>query len=191
MFLSFAGRQPSWAATAVRMFFNSLLAAMIKRHLVTMSLCALVTNVVIADEECIFDQAEQHKRYLQMQKEYAGSRYVEKEHKLVIPKNGVEITLRRGGCAHFGITIEYRIPKTTRYESEFLFFAKIIELVTEYGQELVDPEKLKKTIESKKWHKIEEDNGGYYFVGYEGVISFEAFQKHSAKHTPVVASFYI
>ncbi len=164
---------------------------MMKRHLVTLFVCVLVMNVVIADEECIFDQEEQHKRYLQMQKEYAGSRYIEREHKLVISKNGVEITLRRGGCVHFGITIEYRVPKTTRYENETLFFAKITELVTEYGQELVDPEKLKKTIQARKWHKIEGDRGGYYFIGYEGVISFEAFQKHSAKHTTVVVSFYI
>lgn len=164
---------------------------MIKRHLVIVSVCILVTNFVIADEECIFDQQEQHRRYLQMQKEYAGSRYIEREHKLVIPKNGAEVTLRRGGCVHFGITIEYRIPKTTRYENEALFLAKITELVTEYGQELVDPRKLKKTIEAKKWQKIEGDSGGYYFIGYEGVISFEAFQKHSAKHTTVVASFYI
>jgi hypothetical protein len=164
---------------------------MMKRNLVTVFLCVVVTNIAIADEECIFDQAEQHKRYLQMQEEYEGSRYIEKEHKLIIPKNGTEITLKRGGCVHFGITIEYRVPKTTKYENEDLFFAKIIELVAEYGQELIDPERLKETIKARKWQKIEGGNGGYYFIGYEGVISFEAFQKQSAKHTTVVASFYI
>lgn len=162
-----------------------------KRSLVTVFLCVVVTNIAIADEECIFDQAEQHKRYLQMQREYEGSRYIEKEHKLIIPKNGAEITVKRGGCVHFGITIEYRVAKTTRYENEKLFFAKITELVAEYGQELVDLERLKETIKERKWQKIEGDDGRYYFIGYEGVISFEAFQKQSAKHTTVVASFYI
>ncbi len=150
----------------------------------------LVSIPLLANEECIYDQKEQKEAYVGLQKKYPGSRYIEDEHKLIIPKDRHQITLKRGGCVHFGITIELRIPRTEEYENEDIFFSKILELVTEYGQELIDPDKLKQTIKDKKWYEIKEKEGAYYFLSYEKVTAFEVYRNHDREHTTISASFY-
>ena len=150
----------------------------------------LVSIPLLADEECIYDQKEQKDAYVELQKKYPGSRYSEDEHKLIIPKDGHQITLRRGGCVHFGITIELHIPRTEEYDNEDIFFSKILDLVTEYGQELIDPKKLKRTIKDKKWYEIKEKEGAYYFLSYEKVTAFEVYRNHDKENTTLGASFY-
>jgi hypothetical protein len=114
----------------------------------------LVSLPLLADEGCIFDQQEQENAYVELQKKYPGSRYIKEEYKLIIPKDGHQITFKRGGCVHFGITIELRIPRTEEYENENIFFSKIVDLVTEYGQELIDPKKLARTIKEKNGKRL-------------------------------------
>lgn len=150
----------------------------------------LISIPLLAEEECIFDQNEQRQAYIKLQEKYSGSRYVEHERKLVIPKDGQQITLKRGGCVHFGMTIELRTRKTERYEKEGSFFAEILALVTEYGQEFIDPKKLEKTIENKKWLAVERNGGALYFLYYETVTSFEVYRNHDGEQTTIGVSFY-
>jgi hypothetical protein len=144
-----------------------------------------------ADEECIFDQKAQKEAYLELEDKYEGSRYIERESKLIIPSNGNEITLRRGGCVHFGITVELKILRTDAYEDEARFFRKIVELVSAYGRELMDPKALKVQIDGKKWHKANVKKGGLYLLQYEGLTSVEIYRNHEDKHTILGISYYI
>ncbi len=142
------------------------------------------------EEECIFDQEEQKAAYLALEKKYPGNRYVEDEYKLVIPKSGHQITLRRGGCVHFGVSIELRTPKTQLYEDDDVFFSKIMDLVNEYGQGLIDPEKLAQSIQDRNWSESKLDESVYYFVAYPDVAAFEIYRKHDHQHTIIGISFY-
>lgn len=148
--------------------------------------------VQAGEEECIFDQEDQKKAYIELEKKYPGSTYIEEEYKLLIPRDGNQITLKRGGCVHFGITIDLRIPKTTEYNNEDKFFAKILELSTEFGHEVIDPEKLEKIIKDKKWKNLgtEQDDGAYYFLPYGNLTAFEAYMRHDKEYTTISASFY-
>lgn len=148
----------------------------------------LVSLPLLAEEECIFDQEAQKEAYVELQKKYPGSRYIEEEYKLIIPKDAHQITLKRGGCVHFGITIELRIARTEDYENEDIFFSKVLELVTEYGQELIDPKALERTIKEKKWQEIKGEEGTYYFLYSEAVTAFEVFRNHDREHTVIHAS---
>ncbi|MDH3671537.1 MAG: hypothetical protein OES46_10280 [Gammaproteobacteria bacterium] len=150
----------------------------------------LVSLPLLAEEECIFDQEAQKETHVELQKKYPGSRYIEEEYKLIIPKDGHQIILKRGGCAHFGITIELRIARTEEYEDEDIFFSKVLELVTEYGQELIDPKKLARTIKERRWQEIKQEEGTYYFLCSEAVTAFEVFRNHDREHTTIHASFY-
>ncbi|MFQ5936959.1 MAG: hypothetical protein ACE5LB_11195 [Acidiferrobacterales bacterium] len=156
-----------------------------------MAIFTLLASIpLLAKEECIYDQKKQKEAYVELQRKYSGSRYIEDEYQLIIPKDGHQITLKRGGCVHFGITIELHIPRTEEYENEDIFFSKILDLVTEYGQELIDPKKLERTIKDKKWLEIKQKEGAYYFLYYEAVSSFEVYRNHDREHTTIGASFY-
>lgn len=150
----------------------------------------LVSLPLLAEEECIFDQETQKEAYVELQKKYPGSRYIEEEYKLIIPKDGHQITLKRGGCVHFGITIELHLPRTEEYEDEDIFFSKILDLVTEYGQELIDPKKLARTIKERRWQEIKQEKGAYYFLYSEAVTAFEVYRNHDRERTTIGASFY-
>lgn len=141
------------------------------------------------EEECIYDQDEQEKAYLELEKKYPGSRYVEDQHKLLISDHGDEVTLRRGGCVHFGISVELRIIRTQKYESETVFLSKVTDLVTEYGWELIDLETLHHSISSKKWYFTKDETGAYYFLSYPDA-TFEMFRRHDDEYTVIGVSFY-
>ncbi len=161
------------------------------KTIVTVLLLLTASPLMAEEEECLYDQAEQKTKYLELQKKYPGSRYVEDEYKLLIPRKGHEISLKRGGCVHFGITIELRLPKTDDFKNEVAFFEKIVELVTEFGRELIDPEKLKKNMKEKKWSNQSGEGELYYFIGYKSVTAFEAYQRDEEGKTIIGASFYI
>ena len=160
-----------------------------KRYLITLLILAPSTG--FAAEECLFDQDGQHAAYLELQTAHSGSRYEEDKARLIILRNGDILTLRRGGCVHFGITIELQTPRTEAYATEAAFFAKIVELVAEFGGELVQADKLAENIEQQMWHNGSDEDGMVYFIGYEGVQAFEVYQRHSETHTTIGASFYI
>jgi hypothetical protein len=151
----------------------------------------LISTPLSAEEECVFDQAAQKAKYIELQKKYPGSQYIESEYKLVIPRGTSQISLSRGGCVHFGITIEETMPLTHRFQTEDAFFEKILALVTEFGQELVTPEELAQIITQKKWKNLSGDHGMYYFIPLSGLTAFEAYQRDEGNQTTIGASFYI
>jgi len=142
------------------------------------------------EEECIFDQEEQKAAYLALEKKYPGSRYIEDQYKLIIPRSGHQITLRRGGCVHFGVTIEFQTSRTQEYDDEDVFFSKVMDLVGEYGQGLIDLEKLAQSIQDKNWFESKLDESVYYFLAYPDVAAYETYRKHDHQHTTIGISFY-
>ena len=151
----------------------------------------LISAPLSAEEECVFDQAAQKAKYLELQKKYPDSQYIESEYKLLIPREASQISLSRGGCVHFGITIEETMPLTHRFLTEDAFFEKIFELVTEFGQELVPAEELAQIITQKKWKNLSDEHGMYYFIPFSGLMAFEAHQRDEGNQTIIGASFYI
>lgn len=151
----------------------------------------LISTPLSAEEECVFDQAAQKAKYHELQKQYPGSQYLESEYKLVIPREASQISLTRGGCVHFGISIEAKMPLTRRFQTEDAFFEKILALVTEFGQELVSPDELGQIIARKKWKNLSDEQGMYYFIPLSGLTAFEAYQRADGNQTIIGASFYI
>jgi hypothetical protein len=141
------------------------------------------------DEECIFDQAEQQKAYLALEKKYPGSRFVEEKYHLLIPAGGAQVILRRGGCVHFGIAIEFRTRRTDDYDDEAAFFAKVSELMALYGQNLLKPEVLERSRAKQAPQAEEMADGVYYFLPYPDAV-FEAFRRQDDEYTTIGVSFY-
>ena len=158
--------------------------------LTTLPLAAQSEKDATNEEQCIFDQDEQTQTYLELEKQYAGSEYVEERYALLIPWNGDLVTLRRGGCVHFGVMIELQTNKTDQFEDAEVFFSKILELVTEFDQGLIDREKLEQSIRNENWQKNRLDSDIYYSLAYPDVSAFELFQKHDQEHTTIGFSFY-
>ena len=142
------------------------------------------------DEQCIFDQDEQKQAYLELEKQYEGSEYVEEKYALLIPWKGDLISLKRGGCVHFGVSIELQSIKTDQFEDVEVFFSKILELVTEFGQGLIDTEKLERTIQDENWHENRLGSDIHYFLAYPDVSAFEIFRRHDQENTTIGISFY-
>ncbi len=142
------------------------------------------------DEECIFDQDQQLEEYKKLEQRFPGSSYVEDEYRLIIPVEEGQVHLGKGGCVHYGITIELIQPKTDRYKDEEAFFAEVVRLVEQYDNELADAGELKKLLQQKKLENIPDDTGRYYFVTYEGLTAFEIYQRDEADKTLIGVSYY-
>jgi len=142
------------------------------------------------DEQCIFDQDEQKQAYLELEKKYEGSEYVEEKYALLIPWKGDLITLKRGGCVHFGVSIELQSIKTDQFEDVEVFFSKILELVTEFDQGLIDREKLERSIQDENWHENRLGSDIHYSLAYPDVSAFEIFRRHDQENTTIGISFY-
>jgi hypothetical protein len=161
---------------------------------VSLMLCLLLPGLTDSaesadEEECIFDQLEQHTAYLELEKRYPGSRYIEDRYHLLIPEGGDQVILRRGGCVHFGIAIELRTSRTDAYDEEPAFFAKVSELISDYGQNLLKPDMLAKSRAHHAPHAEEFEDGAYYFLQHPDAV-FEAFRRHDDTHTKIGVSIY-
>ena len=143
----------------------------------------LMPGLLLAEEECLFDQVELRKELRSLVQKHHGSRYDEAGHRLVMPRDGGQLVFRRGGCVHFGITIELTIPGSEFFPTQEAFFAKIQALVAEFARELVDPKELARLIEAEHWHDGSDEDGWFYFLGYEGLTSFEVYQKRGEADT--------
>lgn len=141
-------------------------------------------------DECLFDQAEQRRAYLELEQTYPESEYLEEQHKLLIPRGNDLITLRRGGCVHFGISVELRTARTQRFDDEGAFFAQVMALVTEFGQEFIDPNRLEQSIRNRNWSKAVHDDSVFFFVSHPDVAAFEMHRKSELQFTTVGVSFY-
>jgi hypothetical protein len=165
------------------------LAAM-KAHPGLLLLLAISLPLSAGEEECIFDQDRQRLKYKELEKQYTGSKYIEEEYRLVIPRGNSRVHLGIGGCVHYGVAIELIQPGTNKYQSEKTFFAEIIRLVQEYGQGMADTNKLKTLLDQKKWTEMSDNDGRYYFVHYDDVTVFEIYQRNEDSQTIVGVSFY-
>ena len=143
----------------------------------------LMPALVLAEEECLLDQAELRKELQRLGERYPSSRYDEVGNKLIIPREGGQLILRRGGCVHFGIYIGLTTPGTEFFPTKEAFFEKIQALVAEFVRELVDPKKLARLIEAEHWHDASNEDGWSYFLGYEGLTSVEGYQRRSEADT--------
>lgn len=141
------------------------------------------------EEECIFDQHEQHKVYLELEKKYPGSRYMEDQYELQIPEGRDQVVLRRGGCVHFGIYIKLLTARTNLYEDEAAFFAAVSRLIADYGQNLLTTEMLEKSREKQEMEVVELNDGVYYVLPYPDAV-FEVWRRHDEEHTTIGVSIY-
>jgi hypothetical protein len=157
---------------------------------------ALICGIVCAaepeyeEEDCIYNQGEQKKAYVKLQKKIPGSRYIEDKDELVIPGNAEQITIRRGGCVHFGVVIEFRTARTKQYDDERVFLSKASDLATKYGQELKGLQKFETLIESEKWDITTQNADTYYFLSQPDAGIYEMFLTHDREHTTIGISYY-
>ena len=161
-----------------------------KTHHGLLLLLAMTQPLLAEEEECIFDQDQQRLEYKKLEKQYIGSKYIEEEYKLIIPRGESQVHLHKGGCVHYGITIELIQPKTDKYASQKTLFAEIVSLVQEYGQGMADSKYLLTLLDQKKWTDMSDNNDRYYFVHYENVTAFEIYQRNEDSQTIVGVSFY-
>jgi hypothetical protein len=144
----------------------------------------------IAEEECVFDTDEQkkfNKAYITSHKDSVAS---DEDGSIIIKRDSEIIKFSRGGCVHFGISIESTfIGKETLTEKEL--FSKVADYTKEFGGELVDFNSFLKAIKTKKYSKQTTSGGLYYFVGVESVQAFEISVKSDKGDTHVDVGFYI
>ena len=180
-------KQIDWQRLGAEAF---IIVVSILLSLSALALAAQSENDVANEEQCIFDQDEQKLAYLELEKQYEGSEYVEEKYALLIPWKEDLITLKRGGCVHFGVSIELRTIRTDQFEDVGVFFSKILELVTEFDQGLIDRAKLEQSIQDENWQEILLGGDIHYSLAYPDVSAFEIFRRHDQEHTTIGVSFY-
>ena len=65
-------------------------------------------------------------------------------------------------------------------------FNKILELAKEHAPDMLDIDRLKKTLHGKRWQK----GGGTYFLNYEGYTAFFIGTRDDDGYTYIGMTFY-
>jgi hypothetical protein len=159
------------------------------KHFLIFVMVLFCQPVFADDDECDFDQREQLKNNIELQKKYPGSHLAEDNRVLVIPVDEGEVWLGIGGCAHYGITVELKTKFRDRYKSEDALMRRILGLARAYSQGYIDHERLRAVIDAKKWNK-ETSPIRYYFVQYDDISTFEVYESEDGSRTVVGLSYY-
>ena len=134
-----------------------------------------------AEEECVFDENAYISFISKYAKEHKNSKIEADGKTLVVKRDNEEIKVKGGGCVHLGEEIEVR-SKQELTEKEFL--QKTLNLSTEFGDWLINTEKLKTSIDTGKYQKID----GIYFIEVDAMTIFSASYD---KHGKLNVDFYI
>lgn len=160
------------------------------KTLIFISALLLVQAAAVADDECDFDQDEQVQNNLLLEKKYPGSKYVKEEYKLVIPRGADEVTLSIGGCVHYGVLVELKTKKTTKFDSEQALMKAAVELAKEYSQDMIDYERMAKVIAQKDWNDPSSATRDYYLLNYDGLSTFEVYRRDEEDFTVIGVNYY-
>lgn len=155
--------------------------------LLLVMMLALPADPVHADEECDFDQANRYKENLTMVKRFPGSRYDKQEYTVRIPVKGGMVSVNKGGCVHYGLSIEFATRTPNAYKREADLFRKLVELLRLYGDDMMQADDLQKLLANGKWRKLYET---YYNVESTEFEVFELYRKVDGGETIIGLSFY-
>lgn len=154
------------------------------------SVLLLVQSLAAANDECDFDQDERVRSYLLLEKKYPGSRYLKDEYRLVIPRGADEITLSIGGCVHYGVLVELKTKKTTKFDSEEALMKVAIDLVKEYAQDIIEHKRVEKIVAQKDWNDLASAAHDYYLLNYDDLSTFEVYRRNEGDFTIVGVNYY-
>ncbi len=141
------------------------------------------------DEACIFDQAAQLEHYREMERRIPGARYDAAEKLLTIERGAARITVGRGGCVHFGLTITHAAPAAPGDADRDAAFARAVALVAEFGGgELVSADAVAAAIRDEAFELAQE---GFYYLRVPGVEAFSIAYGVAGGRLTVEVSYYI
>jgi hypothetical protein len=141
------------------------------------------------DEDCIFDQAAQLEHYRDMERRIPGARYDAADGALVIARGAARITVRRGGCVHFGLMITHAAPLAAGDADRDAVFARAVALVAEFGGgELVTAEEVAAAIRDEAFALAQE---GFYYLALPGVNAFSIMWGVEDGRLTVEVAYYI
>ena len=140
------------------------------------------------DEDCIFDQAAQVAHYREMERRIEGARYDAADGALVIARGAATITVRRGGCVHFGLTITSVTPVAGAAERDDVF-ARAVALVAEFGGgELVTADAVAAAIREDAFELAD---GQVYYLRVPGVEALSIAWRIADGRLTVEVAYYI
>jgi hypothetical protein len=152
-----------------------------------MSILLVTLGSVSVADDCLYDQDAHREVYAKLQQRYAGTIYLEAEKALEIPKGPDRVVLWRGGCEHLGFSIKYygaRMPETITQNQ---LFARAVELVREFDQELADSGELVRLLEKKEFQQLRPD---FYLVRYPRMSEFTIAYDVDKRGRYVDVSYY-
>ena len=120
-----------------------------------------------AQEECTFDE----NAYFNFINAYvsgnANSRIEPDGRTLIVRRDNEVIQVEGGGCHHLGVMIELSTDQTY---SEEEFLQKTLDLAMEFGDWLINTDKLKESIEKGRYEVI----GDVYYIEVDVMTVFDA-----------------
>lgn len=134
-----------------------------------------------AEEECVFDENAYISFINTYAKEHKNSKIEADGKTLVVKRDNEEIKIKGGGCVHLGEEIELR---TKQKITEKQFLQKSLDLATEFGDWLINTKKLKDSIDTGKYQKID----GTYFIEVDAMTVFSASYDNQGN---ISVDFYI
>lgn len=150
---------------------------------------AIVTTAAAADEECIFDQAAQIAHYREMERRIPGARFDAVDELLIIERGAETITVRRGGCVHFGLDIARTAPFVEAEAQRDAVFARAVALVAEFGGgELVTAGEVAEAIRNEAFELAQD---GFCYLRVPGVEVFSIMWGVSDGRLTVEVGYYI
>lgn len=160
------------------------------KTMILVSTLLLAQPLAAADDECSFDQDQQVRNYLLLQKKYPGSKYLKDEYRLVIPRGADEVNLSIGGCVHYGVLVELKTKKTAKFDSEEALMKAAVELAKEYSQDMIEHERMAKIVTQKDWNDTSPTTHDYYLLNYDDLSVFEVYRRNENGFTIIGVNYY-
>lgn len=148
-------------------------------------------QMLIADDECNFDQKNQIEVLRKLQTEYENSRLSENERTLTIERGNSTIHFQRGGCEHLGISIRYHTKDNRNFDDQDTLFDQAGKLIEEFGREFINIDEFRNLIKNKEFKLIQGKNTRIYVIHYKSLTNFEIIASEKDGYRIITVSYYL
>ena len=160
------------------------------------SIASVITFLLLsyfahAQQECVFDTADQEKVLIELQKQYPGATLEKKLRTLETKWDKGIIKYQRGGCNHFGERIKYLTSENSDFSNKNILFGQVTKMANEFFRDLISGNELEDLLKNGTYSLSKSESNDTYTIFHDQLVDLSINYSRKGQNHSIEVGYYI